>query len=196
MSILSSRSSSNIGSPITGLSIHDPFAIAGFVFLVIVVIVAMIMLTVTARRSAESIWDGIHYDARFRSLRQARQSAILATSNTVRQSLRTDESVAGTPKRVSFMLRQSPRKSQTPAAPMTPASPYTPNTPSSLRIAMFAESVPFLPASPIRKQRVRMRGEATSTLDMEVEDACRRWSALGTPPRDCFTSVGIASVEC
>lgn len=63
------------GSRISDLSLHDPFAIFGIIVLVAIIPVALILLTVTSRRSAESIWDGLRHDARFRDLRRARARA-------------------------------------------------------------------------------------------------------------------------
>ncbi|KAK5117703.1 hypothetical protein LTR62_005127 [Meristemomyces frigidus] len=57
-------------SRITGLSIHDPFAIAGIIMLITLIPMALILLTVTARRSVDSIFDGHHHDRRIRLLQR------------------------------------------------------------------------------------------------------------------------------
>ncbi|KAK4957139.1 hypothetical protein LTR10_005097 [Elasticomyces elasticus] len=147
-------------SRITGLSIHDPFAIAGFIMLLFLIPIALILLTVTARRSAESIWDGLLIDARFRDLRRsARRSmadANFPPRSAARQSYRSNRATRGT-QRVSFMLPgipESPRTPRTPGStapqriaqtvntPRTPATPYTPSTPHTP--GQVTDTTPFL----------------------------------------------------
>jgi hypothetical protein len=53
-------------SRISGLSVYDPFAIAGFIMLMTMIPVALILLLVTARQSASSVWDGLEFDWQIR----------------------------------------------------------------------------------------------------------------------------------
>jgi hypothetical protein len=84
----------NSSSRITGLSIMDPFVIFCFILLSLVVIVALILLTITSRVSAESIWDGIQHEARFGARhRSARISTLINDTNTKAASGRYDDFV-------------------------------------------------------------------------------------------------------
>ncbi|KAK1809775.1 hypothetical protein LTR12_015876 [Friedmanniomyces endolithicus] len=133
-------------SRITGLSIHDPFAIAGIIMLLFLIPTALILLTVTARRSEECIWDGLRTDARYRELQRAARRAMArsngANQSTARHSHRSDRATRGT-LRVSFML---PGIAETPGMPQTPAPLRFPETPPTSHTPCKApKTAPFLP---------------------------------------------------
>ncbi|KAK4888157.1 hypothetical protein LTR27_012914 [Elasticomyces elasticus] len=200
-------------SRITGLSIHDPFAIAGFIMLLFLIPIALILLTVTARRSVESIWDGLTIDARFRDLRRsARRSMADANSlprSTARQSYRSNRATRGT-QRVSFMLPgipESPRTPRTPgltaspqrprtvSTPRTPATPCTPSTPSTPHTpgqvpdtTPFLEHTPSPPTPPTDRPRVSIKPTPRlSDLPLRANygftDVYARHQATQQPPR-------------
>ncbi|KAK5131915.1 hypothetical protein LTR08_000503 [Meristemomyces frigidus] len=91
---------------IVGLFANDPFAIFGFVLLLLMIPVALVLLTVTARRSTYSIFDGIRHEARYRRLQRAARTSLLPTSHP-RASRRSNRATAGS-KRVRFRPVQSP----------------------------------------------------------------------------------------
>ncbi|KAK5677563.1 hypothetical protein LTS10_010135 [Elasticomyces elasticus] len=194
-------------SRITGLSIHDPFALAGFIMLLFLIPIALILLTVTARRSAESVWDGLTIDARFRDLRRsARRSMADAPRSAARQSYRSNRATRGT-QRVSFMLPgipESPRTPRTPGStapqriaqtvstPRTPATPYTPSTPHTpgqvTDTTPFLEHSPGPPTPPTDRPRVSIKptprlSDLPLRANYDFTDVYERHRATQQPPR-------------
>ncbi|KAK4539191.1 hypothetical protein LTR36_001167 [Oleoguttula mirabilis] len=152
------------GHRIVGLVASDPFAIFGFILLILMIPVALILLTVTARRSVHSIFDGIRHDARYRRLRRSARISLLPTSQQ-RMSHRSNRATAGT-KRVSFVLPQSPS---------TPRTPVTPKT---------TEASPMLKASSSTVMNSQLeRGPQASPSGSTFEDICDRWIEARRPPR-------------
>ncbi|KAK5691467.1 hypothetical protein LTR97_011460 [Elasticomyces elasticus] len=176
-------------SRITGLSIHDPFAIAGFIMLLFLIPIALILLTVTARRSAESIWDGLTIEARFRDLRRsARRSMADANfpprSAAARQSYRSNRATRGStaPQRIA----------QTVSTPRTPATPYTPSTPHTpgqvTDTTPFLEHNPSPPTPPIDRPRVSIKptprlSDLPLRANYDFTDVYERHRATQQPPR-------------
>ncbi|KAK5735854.1 hypothetical protein LTR17_007866 [Elasticomyces elasticus] len=191
-------------SRITGLSIHDPFAIASFIMLLFLIPIALILLTVTARRSAESVWDGLTIDARFRDLRRsARRSmadANFPPRSAARQSYRSNRATRGT-QRVSFMLPgipESPRTPRTPAklqtvsTPRTPATPCTPSTPYTP--GQVPDTTPLLehnpspPTLPTDRPRISIKptprlSDLPLRANYDFTDVYERHRATQQPPR-------------
>ncbi|KAK0265368.1 hypothetical protein LTR35_017112 [Friedmanniomyces endolithicus] len=181
-------------SRITGLSIHDPFAIAGIIMLLFLIPTALILLTVTARRSAESIWDGLRTDARYRELQRAarrlRRDADIANESAARNSHR-NRATRGT-LRVSFML---PGITETPGMPQTSATlrlPATPRTPYDS--CTLSEAAPFLsevsdtPSPPVDRPSV-LRSPTPSPSDhrlpaeSDFTEVYERCHATQRPPQ-------------
>ncbi|TKA82744.1 hypothetical protein B0A55_01082 [Friedmanniomyces simplex] len=182
-------------SRITGLSIHDPFAVAGFIMLLFLIPIALILLTVTARRSAESVWDGLRTDARFRGLRRsARRSmadANFANHSTARHSHRSDRATGGT-LRVGFMLPEIPETPRTPRTAdvqrvpeTTPRTPYTPSTPSDTTLLLTGN--PSAPSPPIGRPRVSLvptprLSDLPLPANYDFADVYERHRAMQRPP--------------
>ncbi|KAK3659017.1 hypothetical protein LTR56_001454 [Elasticomyces elasticus] len=196
-------------SRITGLSIHDPFAIAGFIMLLFLIPIALILLTITARRSAESIWDGLTIDARFRDLRRSARRSMADPNfpprSATRQSYRSNRATRGT-QRVSFMLPgipESPRTPRTPGStapqritqtvstPRTPATPCTPSTPHTP--GQMQDTTPFLdhhqsPPPPTDRPRVFVKptprlSDLPLRANYDFTDVYERHRATQQPPR-------------
>lgn len=149
------------GHRITGLSAHDPFAVFGFILLLLIVPTAIILLTVVARRSVHSIFDSVRYESRYQHLRRAPRPSLLPTSQA-RASYRSDRTTVGS-KRVSFVL------------PMSPAMRRYPGP---------AESAPMLKAPAVSWTPLvtLSRGQA-SPAGSTFEDVFDRWHDARRPPR-------------
>ena len=97
---------------IANLSITDPFAIACFIILALIVPAAAILLTIASRRSAESVWADIENERRYRLLRRSaliRMSAVFDSSaNGYQHSQRSTRATMGTPRRVVFSMSPIP----------------------------------------------------------------------------------------
>jgi len=100
------------GHRIVGLFASDPFAIFGFMLLVLMIPTAWILLMVVARRSVYSIFDGIRHEGRYRRFRRSARISVLPTMEG-RESLRSRRATAGT-KRVSFRMPKPPHAHKTP----------------------------------------------------------------------------------
>ncbi|KAK0353921.1 hypothetical protein LTR91_008256 [Friedmanniomyces endolithicus] len=182
-------------SRITGLSIHDPFAIAGIIMLLFLIPTALVLLTVTARRSAESIWDGLRTDARYRELqrsaRRSRRDADIVNESAARNSHRSNRATRGT-LRVSFMLpgiAETPGMPQTPATlrlPETPRTPYNSCTPSEA--APFLSEVSDTPSPPVDRPSVSRLATPSSSdhrspAEYDFTDVYERYHATQRPPQ-------------
>ncbi|KAK3074814.1 hypothetical protein LTR53_002409 [Teratosphaeriaceae sp. CCFEE 6253] len=95
-----------------GLSIHDPFAVFSFACLGLLVLLALFLLTFTARRSADDVWDAAHmvrgphhHDPAYKrhrksvwslsnSSRSKRSSASSSGSGTLRPNSRRQSSLS------------------------------------------------------------------------------------------------------
>ncbi|KAK3670578.1 hypothetical protein LTR78_009546 [Recurvomyces mirabilis] len=95
---------------ITGLSIYDPFAVFGFVLLLLTIVIAMILLCITTRRSVESIFDGFRHDRHMRALRRNGRRATTVGDvlrEHERQSAIQRRGTMGVPHRASFLIPAS-----------------------------------------------------------------------------------------
>ncbi|KAK3661694.1 hypothetical protein LTR56_000183 [Elasticomyces elasticus] len=187
-------------SRITSLSIHDPFTIAGFIMLLFLIPIALILLTVTARQSAESIWDGLIIDARFRDLRRsARRSmadANFPPRSAGRQSYRSNRATRGIPESPRTPrtpgLIASPRIPQAVSTPRTPATPCTPSTPHTP--GQVTDTTPFLehnpgpPTPPTDRPRISTKptprlSDLPLRANYDFTDVYVRHQATQQPPR-------------
>ncbi|KAK5126901.1 hypothetical protein LTR85_008259 [Meristemomyces frigidus] len=149
------------GHRIVELVASDPFAIFGVILLITMIPIALITLTVTARRSVYSIIDGIHYDARYRRLRRSARTSLLPTTSRPGWSHRSNRATAGT-RHVSFALA------------MIPETPTTPDT---------AESSPMLQSSAFDYHARPMGPRPESPTGSTFEDVYDRWREARRPPR-------------
>ncbi|KAK3112589.1 hypothetical protein LTR53_010983 [Teratosphaeriaceae sp. CCFEE 6253] len=179
-------------SRITGLSLHDPFAIAGFIMLLLLIPIVLVLVTVTARQSAESVWDGVRIDAMFRPPCPHRSRLSGAEEgpwqSDARQSQRSDRATRGT-RVVSFA-----DVVDVPRTPCTPQSPGTPRLPGILRMSRKAdapadgfEEIPLLPRSPDRPQVKAVPTPPASDLSLPDEydfiDVYTHYSRIQQAPR-------------
>ncbi|KAK4560629.1 hypothetical protein LTR86_005207 [Recurvomyces mirabilis] len=124
-------------SRITGLSIYDPFAMFGFVLLLLTIIIAMILLCITTRSSVESIFDGFRHDQHMRALRRNGRRATTVGDvmrEHERQSATQRRATMGVPHRASFLI------------------PASKSPPPPGRIAL-SERMPFWPSRKNRKAK-------------------------------------------
>jgi len=172
---------------IADLSITDPFAIACFVLLAFMIPIALILLTITSRRSAQSVWATIEHERRYRRLRRATSlrasigSVAAAASASRRSSQRSTRAMAGTPRRMAFPL---PAISE---APTVQDRFETSATGGSLRSGTGPSAViPHTPPSPdlpspasTTFSEVYDRWYRGPQIEMEFEDpeGRKRWTA-------------------
>ncbi|KAK3114969.1 hypothetical protein LTR53_006148 [Teratosphaeriaceae sp. CCFEE 6253] len=161
-------------SRITGLSLHDPFAIAGFIMLLLLVPIALVLVTVTARQSAESVWDDVRIDAMFRPPcpHRSRLSAAedVPWQSDARQSQRSDRATR------EICVVSFADVIDVPRTPCTPQTPGTPRLPSILRISRKMDApedsldeIPLLPPSPDRPQVKAVPTPQASDLSLPDE---------------------------
>lgn len=165
------------GHRIVDLVADDPFAIFGFILLVLMIPIAIVLLTVTARRSANSIFDAIYYDVRYRSLRRSARTSLLPTSQP-RASQLSDRATTGT-KWVSFVLPTIPETPTTPDT--TESSPML--SPSATGTTSTDPVDPWWRASPtgstfedIYDRWVQARRPPQVDVKLEREISKRRWT--------------------
>jgi hypothetical protein len=110
------------GNRIAGLSVHDPFAIAGFIMLVVSIPIALILLTITARRSAYSIYDRVDLEARYLRIQLLNRQALLRQPAAGRHSQTSSRAIRG--KFVAFSPTSSSETLTRPGSPgMAEAAP-------------------------------------------------------------------------
>jgi len=149
---------------IANLSITDPFAIACFIILALMIPTAVILLTITSRRSAESVWADIENERRYRLLRRSAlnrmSTASLSSANGFRHSQRSIRATTGTPQRVVFSMSPIPE---------SPVGINIPHTPTS--IMPFMTTATSIPIS----QRTLQSPDMPSPTSMTFSELYDRW---------------------
>lgn len=147
---------------------QDPFAIVMLVLLILMIPVAIILLTITARQSAMSIWDTIHHENRYRRLQISARRSILPTVAFRYSQTSPTGSMASV--RATYSMAAPPRPSKPARRVERPVSPKTRSQPMERELSRMPEET-----SPTRTPLL----EASRAFDELVD----RWEEAQKPPK-------------